>query len=438
MRRPASLEEVSEALAAPSPRGLIPRGLGRSYGDAAQNAGGTVLDLTGLRGIETFDPDSGLLSCAAGCALTDILAVTLPHGWFLPVVPGTCFITVGGAVACDVHGKNHHADGSFGDHVLSLLLLTPAGELRELDPQHSPEEFGATVGGMGLTGIIVRVSLRMLRVESTLMRVTTERTGGLDDTLERLSATDHLFRYSVAWMDCAARGARFGRAVLMRGEHASAGELPAGAAAAPLRRGSGPRLTVPSFATLAPLIRNSTLAAFNELYFRRARPQDGVLQALEPFFFPLDAIGEWNRLYGRAGFLQYQFVVPFGEEDALRETLRLLSAGRRLPTLVVIKRFAGGGGLLSFPSPGFTVASDLPLPAPGLAQLLDRADEVVAACGGRVYLAKDARLRPERLAEMYPALGAWQEIRARLDPGESMHSDLGRRLGLTRPPARAR
>jgi decaprenylphospho-beta-D-ribofuranose 2-oxidase len=189
---------------------------------------------------------------------------------------------------------------------------------------------------------------------------------------------------------------------------------------------------VPAFASIGPLIRNSTLEAFNELYYRRAREESGALQPLGSFFFPLDAIGDWNRLYGRGGFLQYQFMLPFGAEDSLREVMRLLSGGTRRPTLVVLKRFGRSSGLLSFPSPGWTVACDLPLPAPGLAQLLDRADEIVASNGGRVYLAKDSRLRPEHLGEMYPALERWREIRSRLDPGERMQSDLARRLTVTR------
>jgi decaprenylphospho-beta-D-ribofuranose 2-oxidase len=438
VRRPASVSELGDALARVSGRGVIARGLGRSYGDLAQNAGGTVLDLTALNGIRALDQATGLLSCEAGCSLAEIIAHALPRGWFLPVVPGTCFITAGGAVACDVHGKNHHRDGSFGGHVASLTLLTPGGELRELDPERTPDEFRATVGGLGLTGFVVDITVRLLPVESGLMRVTTERAPSLDDALERLAATDHLYRYSVAWVDCAARGSRFGRAVLMRGDHAELGELASRAGVNPQPPAREPRIRVPAFASIGPLIRNSTLQAFNDLYYRRAREDAGALQSLGSFFFPLDAIGDWNRLYGRAGFLQYQFVLPFGAEDSVRQVMRLLSGGARRPTLVVLKRFGDSSGLLSFPAPGWTVACDLPLPAPGLAQLLDRADEIVVSNGGRVYLAKDSRLRPEHLAEMYPRLERWREIRSRLDPSERMQSDLARRLMVTRVRAGAR
>ncbi len=429
VRRPRSLDELAAQFPTVARRGAIARGLGRSYGDLAQNAGGLVLDLSGLDKLESFDPQTGLLTGAAGCSLARIITEVLPRGWFLPVVPGTRSITLGGAVACDVHGKNHHVDGSFADHVRSLRLLTPAGELRELDRDATPGEFRATVGGIGLTGVIVSVTLQLLRVAGPMLQVTTEQTTGIDETLARLTATDHLYRYSVAWIDGAAQGRRLGRGVLMRGDHAPAAAQPA---PAHTRGNAGkPRLKIPRGASISPLIGNTSLAAFNELYFRRAHTGSGALQDCDSFFFPLDAVGSWNRLYGRAGFLQYQFVVPFGAEETLVQVMELLASGRRRPTLVVLKRFGGEGGGLSFPIPGWTLASDLPLPAPGLAALLDRADELVARAGGRVYLAKDSRLRPERFREMYPELERWRELRARLDPGELMQSDLARRLQLS-------
>ncbi len=439
VRRPRAAGDVAGELLEATSRGAIARGLGRSYGDVAQNSGGLVLDLTGLNAISRFDTDTGILTCEAGCSLADIITLCLPVGWFLPVVPGTRHITVGGAIACDVHGKNHHRDGSFSRHVLSLTLLTPAGELRELDPERSPEEFRATVGGLGLTGVILEATIQLIRVETGSMRVTTERSPSLESTLERLDATDHLHRYSVAWVDCAGRGRSFGRSLLLRGDHAGRDDLPppglGGVTRAPRGRGLG----IPAWASFAPLIRSSTVAAFNELYYRAAREGDGATQALEKFFFPLDAIHDWNRVYGRSGFLQYQFVVPFGAEEALLELVRMIGAGPRSPSLVVLKRFGASDGLLSFPQPGWTVALDIPLPAPGLGPLLDIADEVVAASGGRVYLAKDSRLRAGRLDEMYPQLSEWREIRAALDPGGRMQSDLARRLGVTRrTAARAR
>ena len=430
VHRPRSVEEIASVLQDAGVRGVIARGLGRSYGDLAQNGGGVVLDLTGLSAVRLFDREAGTLLVEAGCSLADIIDLTLPAGWFPPVVPGTKHITVGGAVACDVHGKNHHHDGSFGLHVLALTLLTPVGEIRALDPERTPDEFQATVGGLGLTGVILDVTFRLRPVESAEMAVTTERVSSFDDALERLTATDHLHGYSVAWIDCAAGGRKFGRSVLFRGDHAPLGD------GSPKRNGRRPThgLTVPPRVSLAPLIRNSTLAAFNELYFRRARDATGARQSIDAFFFPLDALGEWNRLYGRAGFLQYQFMIPFGAERALQQVLRLVGSAERRPALAVLKRFGSSSGLLSFPQPGWTLALDFPLPARDLGRLLDTADEIVAAAGGRVYLAKDSRLRRDHLDEMYPELARWQEIRAGLDPAGRMQSDLARRLDITRAP----
>jgi len=412
-------------------RGLIARGLGRSYGDLAQNAGGAVLDLTGLKTIRRFDQDAGILTVDAGRSLAKIIELCLPAGWFLPVVPGTRQVTVGGAVACDVHGKNHHRDGSFGRHVLSLTLLTPTGEIRELDPERTPDEFQATVGGLGLTGVILAVSIRLLRIETAEILVTTERAPSLDDALERLAATDHLYRYSVAWIDCAAPGRRFGRSVLMRGDHATPADLPPSRRGAPLELARRRGLGVPVWASAGPLIRNATLAAFNELYYRVAREAERAAQQLDPFFFPLDAVRSWNRLYGRGGFLQYQFVVPFGAEDTLRRCVRMLGEAGQASFLAVLKRFGQpSGGHLSFPTPGWTLALDVPIGAAVLGGLLDRLDEEVLAAGGREYLAKDSRLPASAIAHMYPRLDQWREIKRAADPHGVFTSDLARRLGL--------
>jgi decaprenylphospho-beta-D-ribofuranose 2-oxidase len=427
-----SPEEAAEALAGAPARGAIARGLGRSYGALAQNGGGLVLETTGLDAIREFDREAGVVTVEAGCSLARLLDEIVPAGWFLPVTPGTRHVTVGGALACDVHGKNHHRDGSFGRHVLSLLLLAPEGELLRLDPAGAPEEFRATVGGLGLTGIVLEATLQLLPVETATMRVDVERAADLEDAFARLESGDDGYRYSVAWVDCRSRGARFGRSLLMRGDHARLDELPERERPAALRRGADRAVPVPRRASAGPLLRSRLGVGFNELYFRRGRERTGLLQPLDPFFYPLDALRDWNRLYGRAGFLQYQFVVPFGHEDAVVEILRLVRAAGPGPTLVVMKRFGEASGPLSFPLPGWTLALDLALPAPELARALDRADELVAGTGGRVYLAKDARLRPERLAEMYPELDAWRETQARLDPRGRMQGDLARRLGLAR------
>jgi decaprenylphospho-beta-D-ribofuranose 2-oxidase len=297
-------------------------------------------------------------------------------------------------------------------------------------PDGTGDVFAATAGGMGLTGVIVAATLRLMRMQTSWVRVDTERASDLDDAMTRMAAGDAGYRYSVAWIDCLARGARLGRSVLMRGDHAAVDELPA-------RRRGAPLVPPPQALLAAPpwvpggLLRRATVAAFNEAYFRRApREERGRLESLRAFFFPLDAVRGWNRLYGPRGFLQYQLAVPFGAEDALRRALERLSRGGVASFLAVLKRFGPGSqrGLISFPLAGWTLALDVPAAAPGLGSLLD-------GVGGRVYLSKDSRLRPDVLAAMYPHLSEWEAIRARLDPAGVMRSDLARRLGLT---ARAR
>jgi decaprenylphospho-beta-D-ribofuranose 2-oxidase len=408
---------------------VLPRGLGRSYGDLAQNGGGLVVDMTALDGVADFDADRGIITVGAGCSLAQLLDVIIPAGWFLPVTPGTRHVTVGGAIACDIHGKNHHRDGAFGEHVLSLTLLDPQGETHTLSREATPAEFDATVGGLGLTGVVLEATLRLIRIETATMRVDVERTDDIEETFARLESTDHLYRYSVAWLDCRARGSRLGRSILLRGEHAGVSEIPPPERDDPLATSPGRTLAVPSWASVAPLLRGAAGEAFNELYFRRAREGRGILQPLGPYFYPLDALRDWNRLYGRAGFIQYQFVVPFGREREVVEVLRLLREAR--PVLGVLKRFGAESGPLSFPMPGWTLALDIALPVAGLGPLLDRADEIVAEAGGRVYLAKDVRLRDTAFAAMYPRLEEWRQTQARLDPEGRMRGDLARRLRVT-------
>ncbi|MHC3468248.1 FAD-binding protein [Streptomyces sp. 7R007] len=427
--RPRTYEEAVAALRNCAARGGIPRGLGRAYGDAAQNAGGAVLDMTALDRVHAIDADGGTVLCDAGVSLHRLMEVLLPLGWFVPVTPGTRQVTVGGAIGADIHGKNHHVSGSFSRHVLSLELLTADGGIRTVAP--GTPLFEATAGGMGLTGVILTATLRLLPVETSLMSVDTERADDLDDLMARLTATDHRYRYSVAWIDLLARGAATGRAVLTRGDHAPVDALPARARRTPFDFRTPRFPPAPSFLPEG-LLSRTTVGLFNELWYRKApRARSGQLQRISTFFHPLDGVPHWNRVYGRGGFVQYQFVVGYGQEEALRRIVRRISARRCPSFLAVLKRFGEADpGWLSFPVPGWTLALDIPAALPGLGAFLDELDEEVTAAGGRVYLAKDSRLRPELLAAMYPRLDDFRALRAELDPRGVFVSDLARRLNL--------
>ena len=427
--RPRTYEEAVAAVRDCGLRGGIPRGLGRAYGDAAQNAGGAVIDMTALDRIHAVDADGGTVLCDAGVSLHRLMEVLLPLGWFVPVTPGTRYVTVGGAIGADIHGKNHHVSGSFTRHVLSFELLTADGTIRTVSP--GTPLFDATAGGMGLTGVILTATVRLQPVETSLMSVDTERAADLDDLMARLTAGDHRYRYSVAWIDLLARGRATGRAVLTRGDHAPLAALPARARSRPLA--FCPSRLPPAPAVLPDgLLTRTSVGLFNELWYRRApRTRTGELQKLSAFFHPLDGVPHWNRVYGRGGFVQYQFVVGHGREDALRRIVGRIRAHRCPSFLAVLKRFGEADpGWLSFPRPGWTLALDIPARLPGLGALLDELDEEVAAAGGRVYLAKDSRLRPELLTAMYPRLDDFRALRAQLDPRAVFTSDLSRRLAL--------
>lgn len=427
--RPRTYEEAAAAVRGCGARGSIARGLGRAYGDAAQNAGGAVLDMTGLDRIRSIDADTGVVVCDAGVSLHRLMEVLLPLGWFVPVTPGTRYVTVGGAIGADIHGKNHHVSGAFSRHVRSLDLLTADGTVHTTAP--GAALFDATAGGLGLTGVILSATVQLLPVETSSMSVDTERATDLDDLMARLTATDHHYRYSVAWIDLLARGASTGRSVLTRGEHAPLDALPARARRAPLSFRPG-RLPAPPPFLPDGLLGRTSVGIFNELWYRRApRLRRGEIQRLTTFFHPLDGVPHWNRIYGRGGFVQYQFVVGYGQEETLRRIVRRISARGCPSFLAVLKRFGEADpGWLSFPLPGWTLALDIPANLTGLGAFLDELDEEVVGAGGRVYLAKDSRLRPDHLAAMYPRLDDFRALRAELDPGSVFTSDLSRRLGL--------
>jgi len=410
---------------------VIARGLGRSYNDAAQNAGGTVLDVSSLDGFVSFDPSTGVGRVAAGVTIGRMIEVCLPLGWFPPVTPGTRHVTVGGAIAADVHGKNHHRDGSIAHFVDSITLWTPADGVLEVSRSHRPDVFWATTGGMGLTGVILDATIRMRPVESSRMSVDVDRVPDLDAVMALMTDGDDEYLYSVAWIDCQAVGSKLGRSVLTRGRHARADELRA------VQRDAARRVA-PTRAVPAPpwmpagMVNRLTVGAFNELWFRKAPARArGVIQDHGWFFYPLDLVSGWNRMYGRDGFVQYQCVVPFGAEDALRGTIERLTRSHTASFLAVLKRFGPGTpGPLSFPAEGWTLALDFAVGPRHLAELLDDLDERVTDAGGRCYLAKDGRARPELLPVWYPRIDEWRAVQRRLDPAGVLESDLARRLDL--------
>ena len=431
VHRAADEDDAVKAASAAPPRGIIARGLGRSYNDAAQNAGGAVVDLTAHRRFLSFDTAAGLVRVGAGVSIADLIDVCLPHGWFPPVTPGTRHVTVGGAIAADVHGKNHHRDGSFGRFVDSIRLWTPAAGVIEVSPFVDPVVFWATTGGMGLTGVILDATIRMRRVETSQMSVDVDRVNDLDAAMTLMTEGDDDYLYSVAWIDCQASGRALGRSVLTRGRHATVDELPPARRRTPLAGRAARSLPAPSWVP-PHSVNRLTVGMFNELWFRKAPTRErGRIQSHGWFFHPLDLVDGWNRLYGRDGFVQYQCVVPFCAEPALREAIARLSGSHTASFLAVLKRFgAGTPGPLSFPTAGWTLALDFAVGPRRLPSLLDELDEQVTDAGGRCYLAKDGRARPELLERWYPRLDEWRAVQRRLDPAATLESDLSRRLDL--------
>jgi decaprenylphospho-beta-D-ribofuranose 2-oxidase len=412
--------------------GVIARGLGRSYGDAAQSAGGIVIDTSNLDSIGVIDPITGSVEVGGGTSLDALINASMSSGWFIPVSPGTRQVTVGGAIAADVHGKNHHRDGSFCSYVTSLTLVTPVG-IFTINPKSDPELFWATAGGMGLTGVIVSATLQLQRVETAWVEVDTERFDNLDDTMSAMEAMDHEYRFSVAWVDCNFHRGSLGRSILTRGDHAPLDALNPKLRNRPLTVSRTSKLRVP-FSPPVRLVNHSTLRAFNELWFRKSpRRRLGELIPLAEYLHPLDGIADWNLLYGSHGFVQYQFAVAPYHAEVVRKAISMVAESGIGSSMAVLKRFGPGNpGPLSFPIKGWTLALDFPADTAGLPTLLDRLDEMVAAHSGRVYLAKDARLRPELLTVMYPRIGEFAAVLRRVDPDGILRSDLSRRLGIGR------
>lgn len=425
------VEAIARAVRESGDRGVIARGLGRSYGDPSQNAGGTVVDMTALDRVHAIDVDEAAVDVDAGVSLDTLMRRLLPYGLWLPVLPGTRQVTVGGAIGSDIHGKNHHAQGSFGSHVVSMQLLTADGEVRTLTPDgENSELFWATVGGMGLTGIIVRATIRLKRVETAYFLVDNVQTRNLDELIEHFTdGSDANYTYSVAWFDSLARGDKMGRALLTRGNSAKLEDLPKKLRKDPLGFNAPQLMTAPPVFPNG-LVNKYTITAFNEVWYRKAPTKYGAVQNITQFFHPLDLVGEWNRVYGSNGFLQYQFMVPFGQEDMFRRSIDKISASGHVSFLNVLKTFGPGNPApMSFPGEGWTLTVDIPV-TPGLERLCADLDEMVLNAGGRLYLAKESRTTPEMIERMYPRIDEWRKIRASVDPQGVFHSDLQRRLNL--------
>ncbi len=401
----------------------ISRGLGRSYGDSAQSALGVVLDQTRQNRILSFDPQTGVMRAQAGISLRDILIASLPVGYFLPVSPGTQFVTLGGAVAADVHGKNHHADGSFGRFVHEIVLHTGAGNRITCSQTLDADLFHATQGGMGLTGAIEEVSFQLLKIKSDRINVSAKRTASLEETLLALEETAGKHRYSVSWIDGLASGASLGRGWVLAGDHSTDSPNE------PLSWNSKQAWNVPFFFPTG-LLSRTTCRWFNNRVYRRGIVRSQQI-GMEEFFYPLDRVGHWNRIYGKGGFIQYQAVFP--QEVAQRSLVRMMEmiiASNHPPFFAGIKSCGPAGlGPLSFLIPGMTIGIDFPY-RPGLEELTTKLDRLVVEQGGRVYLAKDSLLAPEAFRAMYPRLTEFQQICDRVDPEHRIESDQSRRLAI--------
>ena len=416
-RNPKSCQSVQQMLWScdpfPSPalpQTILPYGLGRSYGDSCLNDGGSVLVTAGMNRILAFNPASGLIRCEAGASLDQILQFAVPRGWFLPTTPGTKFVTLGGAIANDVHGKNHHKAGTFGCHVRRFELLRSDGSRRVCSPAENTDFFAATIGGLGLTGLMTWVELQLRPVTSAMIEMESVKFANLDDFFEVSAESDGSFEYTVAWVDCLAQGKSLGRGIFMRGNHANEGVLQAH---------RQPRLNVPiNFPGFA--LNTLSVKAFNLLYYNRVqRRLTKARPHYDPFFYPLDAVNNWKRIYGTRGFFQYQFVVPFSSDaGAIREVFARIAKSGQGSFLAVLKTFGevASPGMLSFPSPGVTLALDFPNKGGKTLALFDELDRVLLQAGGRFYPAKDARMSPECFVQSYPN---WKAFSAFVDPAFS-------------------
>jgi FAD/FMN-containing dehydrogenase len=426
--RPEKLKSLRRILCEGPQHTYIARGLGRSYGDAAVNESNGVVNCTRLDRMLSFNPATGLLVCEAGVSMEDIINVFLPRGYFPAVTPGTKYVTVGGAIANDVHGKNHHQVGSFANFVRRMTLLTPEGEEVACSREENSDVFWATIGGVGLTGIILTAAIELRRVESAYIMVDYLRSPDIDATLAHFEESDADYEYSVAWIDCLTPPPHLGRSVLMRGRHATAEESgEAEPLAAPKRRQA-----VLPFELPGRSLNSLTVRAFNTAFYHMHEDAAGQLVDYDRYFYPLDVVHHWDRMYGRPGFTQYQATLPPQNVEGVVELLQRLQRSQRASFLAVLKRFGDfNGGMLSHPMAGYTLTLDLPI-RDGLEAFLHELDELVLQNEGRLYLAKDVFTRPEAFRAMYPRLDEFRAVNERLDPRRRLSSSMARRLEIVK------
>jgi len=406
---------------------VIARGNGRCYGDASLEK--NTISTLRYNKILGFDAEKGIFECQAGITLDQVLEVIVPKGWFLPVTPGTKFITVGGAVASDVHGKNHHVDGSFSAHVLEMDVLLADGTLVTCSASQHSDLFWATCGGMGLTGIITRVKFDLKKIETSYIKQKQIKAENLEEVIRLFEEYKH-YTYSVAWIDCLKKGKGFGRSILILGEHAKTDELNEKQKAKPLALPSKRQITFP-FNLPSFVLNQFTVRAFNLLYYgKNLKKEINNVVSYEPFFYPLDAILHWNRGYGKKGFVQYQFVLPLESKQGLIDILHRISDKGLGSFLAVLKVFGKQDDLISFPKEGYTLALDFPV-RKGLFEFLDELDEIVLKYGGRLYLSKDARMRPEIFWRSYENAQRFLEIVKKYNPNFKINSIQARRLNIT-------
>jgi decaprenylphospho-beta-D-ribofuranose 2-oxidase len=405
----------------------IPRGNGRCYGDASLAK--QTITTTQYNKVLFFNNSSGIFECQSGITLDQILEIIVPKGWFLPVTPGTKFITVGGAVASDIHGKNHHIDGSFSSHVQELDVLIPSGEIINCGKEKNADLFEATCGGMGLTGLITRVVFTLKKIETSFIAQKQIKASNLEEMLMLFERYKD-YTYSVAWIDCLQTGKNFGRGILMLGEHARQNELPANYKFFPLTLPSKRQIKLPFY--LPSFVLNKiTVKLFNTFFYHKNfKKEINNLIFYEQFFYPLDGILDWNKGYSRKGFIQYQFVLPLESKEGLINILKTISKKGLGSFLAVLKIFGKQDSLISFPMEGYTLALDIPV-SKNLFPILDELDELVLSSGGRLYMSKDARMKASILKNGYPRLNEFIKIIHKYDPGNKLHSLLSDRLLLT-------